>query len=96
MNATEYFKKMGWNFSNIHLAELEHNKCFDDFYYDLKRIIESHELVSNFGGLKRAKRILKKSYTQFNTMVSVVWNDRPFQCTVQQLEQSVSHVESCL
>jgi len=62
---------------------------------DLKRLIESHELVGNFGGLKRAKRILKKSYTSFNTMVSVVWNDKPFQCTVQQLEQAVSDVEAC-
>ncbi len=62
---------------------------------DLKRIVESYELVSNFGGLKRAKRILKKSYTQFNTMVSVVWNDKPFQCTVQQLERAVSDVEAC-
>lgn len=61
----------------------------------IQRLVESHELVGNFGGLKRAKRILKKSYTQFNTMVSVVWNDKPFQCTVQQLEQAVSDVEAC-
>ena len=61
----------------------------------LKRIVESHELVSNFGGLKRAKRILKKAYTSFNTMISVVWNDKPFQCNIQKLENAIADVESC-
>ena len=62
---------------------------------DLKRLAESHELVSNFGGLKRAKRILKKAYTSFNTMISVVWNDKPFQCNIQKLENAIADVESC-
>lgn len=63
---------------------------------DLKRLIESYELVGNFGGIKRAKRILKKSYKSFNTMVSVVWNDKPFQCTIEKLEQAIADVESCM
>lgn len=62
---------------------------------DIKSLIESHELVGNFGGIKRAKRIIKKSYKSFNTMVSVVWNDNPYQCTIEKLEQAILDVESC-
>ena len=72
----------------------EHNDNFVCLR-NLKRLVDSHELVSNFGGLKRAKRILKKAYTSFNTMISVVWNDNPFQCTIQKLEQAIADVESC-
>lgn len=61
----------------------------------IQRLVESHEIVHNFGGIKRAKRILKKAYTTFNTRVSVVWNDKPFQCSLRQLEQAVCDVEAC-
>lgn len=79
---------------------IRHLECYGwrntPFIIKLKRLVESHELVDNFGGIKRAKRILKKSYTSFNTMVSVVWNDKPFQCTIEKLEQAIADVESCL
>lgn len=55
MKANEYYKKMGWNFANIKLAEMEHAKQFNDFYHDLKRIVESHELVEQLGGIAKTK-----------------------------------------
>lgn len=108
MKANEFVKKYGVGEAADFLDWIEKNKSIDapdEFdvtvfgdrvsYKPLKRIVKSHELVSNFGGVKRAKRILKKSYTSFNTMVSVVWNDKPFQCTIERLEQAIADVESC-
>ncbi len=68
---------------------------YEVYIDEIKRLVESWDLVELCGGLKLAKRILKKAYTQFNTMVSVVWNDKPFQCTIQKLEQAIADVESC-
>ena len=104
MKANEFLKKHGLDEVKILLTSPSHGFFFKedfynhygfDIYDDLKRIVESHELVSNFGGLKRAKRILKKAYTSFNTMISVVWNDKPFQCNIQKLENAIADVESC-
>ena len=83
--------------SNCWVESSSENKSFIDdalILKDLKQLVDAWELVHNFGGLKRAKRILKKAYTQFNAMVSVVWNDKPFQCTIEQLEQAIELVES--
>ena len=104
MKANEFVRKHGLAEVKILLTSPSHGFFFKedfykhygfDIYEDLKRLVESHELVSNFGGLKRAKRILKKAYTSFNTLISVVWNDKPFQCTIQKLEQAIADVESC-
>ena len=62
---------------------------------DLKHLIESHDLMGKFGGLKRAKRILNKPYKSWSSMVSVVWDDKPFQCSIIALEQAITDVEGC-
>lgn len=90
MNAVEFVKKFGYKHNAVNLKYLPLNQ-----HAELERLVESHKLVSNFGGLKRAKRIIKKAYTSFDTMISVVWNDNPFQCNIQKLEQAISDVESC-
>lgn len=64
-------------------------------YDEVKRLVESHELVGNFGGLKRSKRILKKAYTSFNILITGICNDKPFQCTVEQLQDAIADMESC-
>lgn len=82
----------------IHQSVCEPTTSGIDFVFhrdDLKRLVESHELVSNFGGLKRAKRILKKSIHLLQYMISVAWNDKPFQCNIQKLENAIADVESC-
>ena len=95
MKANEFVKENGIEKCKRILDDLTDQGHNGDFYKELKRLAESHELVSNFGGLKRAKRILKKAYTSFNTMISVVWNDKPFQCNIQKLENAIADVESC-
>ena len=95
MKENEFVKENGIEKCKRILDDLTDQGHNGDFYKDLKRLVESHELVSNFGGLKRAKRILKKAYTSFNTMISVVWNDKPFQCNIQKLENAIADVESC-
>lgn len=98
MKANEFVKKFGLFTAKEYLAG---STIFDNHLmvvtndWELKCLVESQELVSNFGGLKRAKRILKKAYTSFNTLISVVWNDKPFQCNIQKLEQAITDVESC-
>lgn len=108
MKANEFVKKFGLEHTKYLIEDTElsefaiHSSCAGKYSMDtvsaedLKRLVESYELVSNFGGLKRAKRILKKAYTSFNTMVSVVWNDKPFQCNIQKLENAIADIESCL
>ena len=100
MKANEFVRKFGLDEAKRIIRDKEikgryrHlNVCHVDLV-ELYEIVESHELVKSFGGLKRAKRILKKSYTQFNTMVSVVWNDNPSQCNIENLEQAIADVES--
>ena len=102
MEANEFVRKFGIHAAKIALLYCKSASCGTVFYKniqvdadDLKCLVESHGLVSNFGGLKRAKRILKKAYTSLNTLISVVWNDKPFQCNIQKLEQAITDVESC-
>lgn len=83
MKATEYFKKMGWNFSNIRLEELEHNKCFDEFYNELKRLVESHELIKkDFESVEMA---------EYEYMISAS-HDEPYWIRVRQ---AIADVEAC-
>lgn len=99
MKANEFIKKYGLEESRKYLKEfngLNHVYMGGGFYIDdLKHLIYSHDLVGNFGGIKRAKRILKRSYQSWGTKVSVVWNDKPFQCNISDLEQAINDVESC-
>ena len=99
MKAIEFIKKFGWtvtkdlsNMDNTSIGYLsvEHHGLNQQ---ELKRYIDAYELVRKFGGIKRAKRILRKSYLSWNNRVSVVWNDNPFQCTIQQLEEAIALVE---
>ena len=95
MRANEFIKRHGLEEARKMYNSDDWSTVSDIFLHDLKRLIESHDLVGNFGGLKRAKRILKRSYQSWGTKVSVVWNDKPFQCNISDLEQAIADVESC-
>ena len=56
MNAIQYYNKMGWNFSNIRLAELEQAGDTGKFYKDLNSIIAANALVKSYGGLEAARQ----------------------------------------
>lgn len=76
MKANEFFKKVGIDAVRSYLAAYE-----DDLTTDLKRLVESHELVEKFGGLAEAKRIANNPLAIFNTL---------------PLKQAIADVESCL
>ena len=76
MKANEFFKKVGIDAVISYLAAYE-----DDLTNDLKRLVESHELVENWGGLAEAKRIANNPLVIFNTL---------------PLKQAIADVESCL
>ena len=58
MKANEYIKKYGVDCAKEILA---HNQDLVNigFFIDLKRLVESHELVENWGGLDDAKFALQ-------------------------------------
>lgn len=67
MKANEFVKKFGWdkvksivldfnyNSSNKFIVNLNNNSAIS--IYDLKRLVESHELVESHGGLPQAREV---------------------------------------
>ena len=66
MNAIQYYNKMGWNFSNIRLAELEQAGDTGKFYKDLNGIIAANALVKSHGGLEAARQEAHKDCFAYN------------------------------
>ncbi|MEB3790124.1 hypothetical protein [Acinetobacter sp. IK40] len=95
MNAIQFIQKHGVKRAKECLPAYEKHYCGLEqlFVEDLKRLVESVDLIGKFGGFKRAERILKKSYKGWSNSVSVVWNDKPFQCSISQLEQAIADYE---
>ena len=77
MKANEFFKKVGVDAVKSYLAAYE-----DDLTNDLKRLVESHELVKSFGGLEKA----------MDAVINQEANGRP----TNQLAQAIADVESCM
>ena len=86
MRANEFVKKYGWDeaIKQIKNPTGTHGASFDySFMGDLKRLVESHELVDSLGGLDKAK---KRCYpTKHLTMDSFY-----------KLKQAIADMESCL
>ena len=92
MKANEFVKKFGWdkvksivldfnyNSSNKFIVNLTDNSAIS--IYDLKRLVESYELVESFGGLEGAK---DKYY-------SCVQNYE----TSSHISRAIEDVESCI
>lgn len=59
--AVEFVKKYGWESANLAVKRLlpmtEGMPVFDYGSEDLKRLVESHEYIENFGGLDKANRL---------------------------------------
>ena len=60
---------------------------------DLKRLVESWELVEKLGGLNKSKKVAKKSYDSCSSIIS----DRTtgFECKWVELNKAIQDVESC-
>ena len=90
MKANEFIKKFGLDLAKLDVRAFESGfiKREDiiehygfDILDDLKRLVESHELVENWGGLAEAKGIANNPLAIFNTL---------------PLKQAIADVESCL
>ena len=99
MKANEFVKKFGWEESKKHLLEVReavnqtpYKHSAEDFSNDLKRLIESHDLVLLFDDLDCAK-----------AWINDLCEDWPYQVKGSdnkffkwQLEQAITDVESCM
>lgn len=89
MNANEFVKEHGWEYSkhivnegSVILIDLDYNK--------LKSLVESWELVDDFGGLETSKQRLHQETEGF----FLRWLER---CgvTLERYKQAILDVESC-
>ena len=76
MKANEFFKKVGIEAVRSYVAAYE-----DALTGDLKRLVESHELIKEHGGIDRAKMYAESIYTAPEV--------------VERLKQAILDVESC-
>ena len=80
MKANEFFKKVGIEAVRSYLAAYE-----DDLTNDLKRLVESHELVEWHGGLKHAKSYFERNSKEYPDVKG--WD---------KLAEAIADVESCM
>ena len=81
----------------IHKSVCEPTTSGIDFVFhrdDLKRIIESHELVESFGGLKMAKESLKNLPSEYQSY-TMTRDDTGATTQSFKLNQAIADVESC-
>lgn len=84
MKANEFIKKFGWDRAKREVALIGTiaMMCGDnDFNNDLKRLVESHELVFEHGSIDRAKKYANSPYTAPEVKCAI--------------EQAIADVESC-
>ena len=93
MKANEFVKKFGLSHTVYLLKDTEltefaiHSNCAGKHYMDtvcvsdLKRLVESHELVNDYYGLARAKEHAESNYTAPELRAA--------------LKQAIADVESC-
>lgn len=94
MQANEFVKKFGWNDARVCILNcaspkdkwlMRHGELIsDDAFDDLKRLVESYELVQSYGSLEDAKKALSKK-----SMLR--WIDPE----TELLRKAIADVESC-
>lgn len=58
---------------------------------DLKRLVESYELVQKFGGLNTAKKELKKAYDSCSRIICI--RKIGFECSYDELSQAIQNID---
>ena len=106
MKANEFVKKFGWNDARVCILNcacpedrwfMRHGDLVSDQDFDdLKRLVESHELVENWGGLNGAKNSLSllESSLAIGLYHGVVGVNAEAQ--ISELKQAIADVESCM
>mgnify|MGYP003622312524 CR=1 FL=1 len=102
MKANEFVKKFGLDLAKRDVRALESGfiKREDilehygfDILDDLKRLVESHELVESRGGLDAAKHeliLLQKHLNNTFGYVTIITSEK-----IENLKQAIADVESC-
>ena len=106
MQANEFVEKFGWNDARVCILNcacpqdrwlMRHGEFIsDDAFDDLKRLVESWELVQSYGGLEKAKNTLAKmkATNEFHKN-SKVCGFSYTENSVNALEKAIADVESC-
>ena len=92
MKANEFFKAMGINAVRQFLEN--DNIRTKEMHDDLKRLVESHELVKSRGGLDAAKHeliLLQKHLKNTFGYVTIITSEK-----IENLKQAIADVESCM
>ena len=67
MRANEYVKLVGWEYAKLNASSCSHQYYFLHNGYaevcvsELKRLVESHELIEQYNGLFEAKELIRVS-----------------------------------
>ena len=88
MKANEFFKKVGIEAVRSYVAAYE-----DALTGDLKRLVESHELIASRGGLCAAKHELITLQKHLNNTFG--WATITTSEKIDRLKQAIADVESC-
>ena len=81
MKANEFVKKFGWDRAKQHIKAMDIQNWHNDFYNNLKRLVESYGLVENHNGVDMAKRFID---------ANIECND------LDRLKQAIADMESCM
>ena len=84
MKANEFFKKHGWNDTKVMIESPFGLGEYEYLWDDLKRLVESHELVEYAGGLDSAKKQIELKDSEDNCLWCV------------DLKIAIADVESCM
>lgn len=87
MKANKLVKENGIEKCKRILDDLTDQGHNGDFYKELKRIVESYELVKKHNGLESAKHDL---YTAKKVGMYIIWGT-----SIDLLRQAIADVESC-
>lgn len=102
MKANEFVKKFGWDYAKERLDYCK-NARLVGIEIELKRLIESHELVNEFFNLEafgfdKAIELAKKQIEELEDNDTVeFWHrwDDDLSCTVARMKQAIADVEGC-
>ena len=84
MEANEFLRDNGIVKCSRIVEDLNEQGVDSDFTKDLKRLIESHELVESYGGLESAKKFVGSEYRKLSQPK-----------TYNRLCEAILDVESC-
>lgn len=98
MKANEFVKKFGWDRAKREVALIGTIAMMcgdDDFNNDLKRLVESHELVEKHGGLISARKYIKFLRSSVDIGLYHGLDDVDYKTEIPLIEQAIADVESC-